>query len=82
MTAWNPRFVLYANHRGLSPEEVLEKDEKRWPGGKMVGYMLWIDGMWRAWRTLKGYNIDTILGQADHDEFDAWLAGLKYKEVN
>lgn len=26
-----------------TPEQQLEKDEKEWPGGKMCGYMLWVD---------------------------------------
>ncbi len=40
---WNPAFVAYANSRNLTPEQVLIKDEKKYPGGKMTGFILFMD---------------------------------------
>lgn len=49
-TAWNPCFVAYAKVDGLTPNQVLERDYRRWPGGKMTGFMLWIAEQVRAFR--------------------------------
>ena len=45
---WNPRFVLYAKCLGLSPEEAIERDRERWPGGAMTGFILWSTAANRA----------------------------------
>jgi hypothetical protein len=42
-TTWNPRYVLYAQHHGRTPEEQLEWDRALWPGGMMSGFSLWIE---------------------------------------
>jgi hypothetical protein len=39
---WNPRFVAYAKSNGNTPEQQLIKDDKKFPGGKMIGFMNWI----------------------------------------
>lgn len=38
----NPRFVAYAASKGLTPEDALARDKKRYPGGCMCGFILWI----------------------------------------
>lgn len=40
--AWNPYFVSYARANGRTPEEMIEHDRAAWPGGCMVGFMVWI----------------------------------------
>lgn len=36
-----PRYAAYCVANGMAPKEMLEADRKRWPGGSMVGYILW-----------------------------------------
>ncbi len=38
---WNPRFVLYAEKHGRTPEGQLEHDRIAYPGGCMTGFTLW-----------------------------------------
>ena len=37
----NPRYLEYCKTEGLTPEEMMKKDEKRYPGGKMAGFLGW-----------------------------------------
>lgn len=74
---WNPRFEAYALEHGLSPQGMLAADEKHYPGGKMVGFMLWIQDQWQQFNRLRvrkvpGYDPD-CKGPEDHAAFDAWL---------
>lgn len=72
---WNIRYVLYClAHSETDPDTMLRRDEKLYLGGKMVGYITWIGARWTEWRVLKSYSRDYPLTQADHDEFDTWLA--------
>lgn len=43
MYNWNPRFVLYAQYHGNSPQVQLEEDEIMYPGGVMCGFISWIN---------------------------------------
>lgn len=43
----NPLFVVYANARGKTPDEMLVSDRDAWPGGSMCGFILWVRGMKR-----------------------------------
>jgi hypothetical protein len=74
-TKWNPRYVVYCRAHGMpDPEEMLKHDRKRWPGGCMTGFLLWIPGRWREYVRLNpGVNLE-FLTDADHADFDAWLA--------
>lgn len=48
---WNRRFELYAKSQGLTPETVLERDIKNYPGGKMAGFLCWSSRQVEEWRT-------------------------------
>lgn len=39
---WNPNFEAYAMAHGTSPAGMLDRDAERWPGAKMLGFVLWI----------------------------------------
>jgi hypothetical protein len=71
---WNTRYLEYARHEGTeNPDAMLRRDENRYPGGRMVGFILWIGARWAEWREKNGKKHDAPLAQADHDAFDAWL---------
>ena len=71
--SWNPRFVAYARAHNRTPEGMLAHDERRWPGGKMTGFMLWVQGHWKTWREERGVPWDYPLLQVDHDDFDKMI---------
>lgn len=45
---WNPRYVLYARYHGMTPEAVYKRDDTKYPGGRMTGFLLWISEMEEA----------------------------------
>lgn len=47
MAHWNPRYVAYARQHGRTPEAQMEFDREEYPGGCMVGFMLWVQGLLR-----------------------------------
>lgn len=77
---WNPRYVLWARKHGLTPEQMIEKDAKDWPGGCMTGFSLWIREQVKAICQFYGtqpYDLRSIIGhcgdQDIHKVFDQWL---------
>lgn len=74
MSGWNPRYVLYAQAHGRSPEDMLAHDELAWPGGRMAGYVLWIGAQWNRWHCERGLRrFGHVLSDADHADFDRSL---------
>jgi len=71
---WSSRYLKYARHEGTpDPAVMLRRDESRFPGGKMVGFILWIGSRWAQWRELRGLKHDLPLADTHHDDFDGWL---------
>lgn len=81
MSNWNPRYVHYARVHKRTPEDMLTHDERRFPGGKMCGFILWIRKKWQQWDKLPDHGGrfpgSCVARQEAHDDFDAWLAGVK-----
>lgn len=73
-TDFNPRYVHYAREHSKSPDEMLEHDRAAWPGGLMTGFILWISERWSEWYRLNNWHPDWPKGEAEHREFDEWLA--------
>lgn len=38
----NPRYLAYCASHGLTPAEMLARDEVEYPGGKMAGFIAWV----------------------------------------
>ena len=70
------RFAAYALAHGRDPEAQLAHDRGRFPGGRMAGYIVWIGGRLRAWRSATGRAPDAPMDGADHAAFDRWLGVL------
>ena len=73
MKAWNPYFVRYAAAHGRSSKAQLAQDKIDWPGGKMVGFMLWIRRQWQEWAVEVGHSLAKDSGawltQDDYNSF-------------
>jgi hypothetical protein len=71
----NPRYVAYClqEHGSADFDAVLAADRKRFPGGCMCGFSLFIQAKWSAFSNETGRD-RYVHTQADHDAFDAWLA--------
>ncbi|MBB6306261.1 hypothetical protein [Xanthobacter tagetidis] len=71
-TTYQPRYVAYCIAQGRKPEDQLQHDRVRWPGGKMTGFILWLREMLQVYAAEPGrYSLSA--GIADHDHYDAWL---------
>ncbi len=70
------RFQAYAASQGISPDAVLERDSQEYPGGKMAGYITWLDEQWRTWHAQTNRRRGYILSPADHEDFDRFLGEL------
>lgn len=70
----NPRYYFYSKAHGRTHEEMLEYDRKRYPGGCMCGFILWITAKWREWESLTGNTPPRLT--SDYRDFDEWLKGV------
>lgn len=64
---YQPRFVAYAAHLGMSPDAVIVAG--RWH----ADFMGWISAQWSAWSKATGRDRHCHTA-ADHDDFDRFLA--------
>jgi hypothetical protein len=75
---WNPRYLQYCRVNGESnPNRMLEKDYERYTGGKMCGFILWVQNKWSQWYEFIGIGKLSVYEQVlhqDHAAFDKWLA--------
>ena len=71
---WNPRYLAYAAaHGARSPEEMSARDDRRWPGGRNAGFIVWINARWADFRQLIGVGRYEPLDQIEVRWFDLWL---------
>ena len=71
---WSPRFSAYARAHGRSETAQLEHDTEEYPGGKMVGFILWINARWREWQLTVGRKDLEAIDDREQAHFTAWLA--------
>lgn len=51
---WNPRFSAYAKAQGCTEAEVLRRDDWKYPGGRMTGFVLWMAEQRQLWQEVTG----------------------------
>lgn len=73
--SWNPRYLAYVVYLGSKGvDEQRANDRERWPGGAMTGFTLWTANRWRCWHRERDVPCGASLSDADHEDFDTWLA--------
>ena len=76
--AWNPRFVAYAAAHGRTPEAQSDHDRQEWPGGMMVGFMLWMSDRQRDFLAAhpEAFFVGWNGRRSEIQDFAAWDAFL------
>ena len=64
------RYQAYAAAHGRQPLDMLSHDRRRFPGGRMAGFLVWLDAQWREFGVDVGARSIT---DGEHAAFDAWL---------
>lgn len=75
---WNPRYLAYCRSWQKTPEEMLEFDKGRFPGGCMAGFIVWTNEQWLAFEretekrpvSSTDRSLRRLLNEA---AFDTWL---------
>lgn len=66
-----PYYAAYCIAHGVGdPDEMLERDAMKWPGGCMAGFTVWINERWRDFRNETGRHHASA---DDHYVFEPWL---------
>lgn len=80
MSNWNPRYVLWAKKHGLTPEQMMEKNDRYEPGFMMMDFSFWIQAEVKAicdFYGAKPYDLRSIIGLCGDPDFqkvfDQWL---------
>ena len=78
----NPRYLAYCKMMGYETvEEALAQEEIEWPGGKMTGFILWINAMWAKWNKINKHPPREPHDNTQHKEFDIWLQNKNLKNT-
>lgn len=76
----NPRYIAYCSAHGLTSDQMKRKDAKRFPGGIMTGFILWIHQAKNAFlKVHPEYFIggDSINLSKYSTQWDSWLTNYK-----
>lgn len=74
---WNPRYVAFAKAHGRTPEQQHLFDDEKWPGGRGIGFSLWISQ--QKLEAHKANHPSVVkdlngLHVTEHALWDAWLS--------
>lgn len=79
-STWSPRYVNYARVHGRTPDEMLDADRVRFPGGRMAGFISWSRARMRAFYAAHPEAFRASPGGiprlVDHAAYDAYLDAL------
>ena len=70
----NPNYVAYARAHGKTSDEMLARDKEMYPGGCMVGFILWISVQHRNFYQA---HPECCLGPHVIGDLEAWKAFLQ-----
>lgn len=73
MTQYSAPYLAYAKAHDKTPEDMLKHDKSAWPGGCMVGFILWIRQKKRAFFTA---HPEAFMDQDAIRDRDAWVTFL------
>jgi len=74
---WNPRYLAYCNANHNHPEAQILIDEKKYPGGKMTGFIIWNRLHWALFFKEQGLiKQPDVITHDIHKQYNEWL--LKY----
>ena len=71
-TMYQKRYLAYAKANGLTPENMLEFDRSKYPGGCMTGYICWVQEKIKAFKDLSPESFHSGF-LADNNRFDVFL---------
>ena len=74
------RYIMYSKYNKKNCEDMLKFDRKRFPGGCMVGYIIWIVGKWKEFDKSTN-NKYKIRGIKVHEKFDKFLSKIIEKST-
>jgi hypothetical protein len=79
----NPRYMAYCLFYGITdPNKMLEKDIELYPGGKMLGFIQWIQENYLNFKKTIGRNSSDLISNDEQDKFTDYLFQLsKTKEL-
>jgi len=69
---YNPRYLAYCNHHNKTPDQMMEYDKERAPGGCMGPFIIWINQKWRTYDRLPP-ELYGIHNEIAHIQFDDML---------
>lgn len=69
----NPRYLAYCSAHGRTPDDMLAYDREQFPGGCMVGFMLWINQRMTAFLAVNRDVDRYVMSDSDHARFTAFL---------
>lgn len=75
---YNPHYLAYCRWHGRSPQEQWEQDTKDWPGGRMAGFILWINDRRAEFRKM---HPEAWIGSAIAD-IELWSSFLESQTEN
>jgi hypothetical protein len=70
---FQPRYVAYAKFHGTSPSKMLTRDSVLFPGGKMVGFILWISRNIADFKKISPQSFSEYGPLNDQESFTAYL---------
>lgn len=67
------RYQAYAKANGRTPTAQRTHDQRAFPGGRMAGFIVWIQAQWRTFFAADGLKRPAHITPDMHARFDAWL---------